>query len=70
MDNNALVTVLKQEMQRFDNLLQVIHSKLSALLLAIKGEIIMSEALEEAYGALLRQEIPASWKVNFNISIF
>lgn len=62
LGNNALITVLKQEMNRFDHLLHIIHTKLAALLLAIKGEIIMSDSLEEAYNALLRQEIPAAWK--------
>jgi dynein heavy chain len=66
LGNNALVTVLKQEMNRFNSLLHVIHTKLTALLLAIKGEIIMSDPLEEAYNALLRQEIPAAWKVRID----
>ncbi|XP_070181014.1 dynein axonemal heavy chain 6-like [Littorina saxatilis] len=62
LGNNALVTVLRQETVRFNHLLEVIHSTLVSLTLAIKGEIIMSDQLEEAYNALFRQEIPAHWK--------
>lgn len=66
--NNALVTVLRQEIDRFNHLLHVVHSTLTALTSAIKGEIIMSEALEEAYSALFKQGIPAQWKVSSNRS--
>lgn len=36
---------------------------MKSLILAIKGEIIMSEPLEEAYNALLSQKVPSKWKV-------
>ncbi|KAL8598267.1 hypothetical protein ACOMHN_035217 [Nucella lapillus] len=62
LGNNALVTVLRQEMDRFNQLLTTIHTTLTTLVLAIKGEVIMSDLLEEAYNALLRQEIPPQWK--------
>lgn len=62
--NSALVTVLRQEMDRFNNLLNVIHSTLKALILAIKGEVIMSEQLEDAYNSLLSQKVPQKWKVS------
>lgn len=61
--NSALVTVLRQEMDRFNNLLHVIHSTMKALILAIKGEVIMSEQLEDAYNSLLTQRVPQKWKV-------
>ena len=63
MGNSALVTVLRQEIDRFNNLLNVIHTTMKSLILAIKGEVIMSEPLEEAYNALLSQGVPQKWKV-------
>ncbi|XP_071080158.1 dynein axonemal heavy chain 6-like [Haliotis cracherodii] len=60
--NSALITVLRQEIDRFNNLLHVIHTSLAALILAVKGEIIMSDMLEDAYKALLTQTIPQQWK--------
>ena len=56
--------MLRQEIDRFNQLLHVVHSTLASLTLAIKGEIIMSEALEDAYKALFKQGIPAQWKVS------
>ncbi|XP_059157269.1 dynein axonemal heavy chain 6-like [Physella acuta] len=60
--NSALLTILRQEIDRFNNLLSVIHNSLNLLTLAVKGEIVMSEQLEEAYEALLTLRIPAQWK--------
>ncbi|XP_053375273.1 dynein axonemal heavy chain 6-like isoform X4 [Mercenaria mercenaria] len=62
MSNSALVTVLRQEIDRFNNLLSIIHTTMKSLILAIKGEVIMSEPLEEAYNALLSQGVPQKWK--------
>ena len=56
--------MLRQEIDRFNQLLHVVHSTLVSLTLAIKGEIIMSDALEDAYNALFKQGIPAQWKVS------
>lgn len=67
--NSALVTVLRQEMDRFNNLLTVIHTTLKALILAIKGEVIMSEQLEDAYNSLLAQRVPQKWKVSLFCSL-
>ncbi|KAK3092231.1 hypothetical protein FSP39_000084 [Pinctada imbricata] len=60
--NSALMTVLRQEVDRFNKLLHIIHKSLKSLVLAIKGEVIMSETLEEAYSALLSQKVPQRWK--------
>lgn len=61
--NSALMTVLRQEVDRFNTLLAIIHESMKALILAVKGEVIMSESLEEAYTALLSQKVPQNWKV-------
>lgn len=62
-DQTAYVTVLRQEINRFDRLLGIIHTSLSSLRLAVKGEVLMSEQLEEAYNALLSNRIPKAWEV-------
>ena len=66
MSNSALITVLRQEMDRYNNLLFIIETSLKELILAIKGEVIMSEPLEEAYNAILSQKVPQRWKVSGN----
>ena len=63
MGSSAMVTVLRQEIDRYNTLLHGIHSSMRSLVLAIKGEIIMSEPLEDAYNALLAQKVPQKWKV-------
>ena len=60
---SALFTVLRQELDRFSSLLSVIHNSLASLQLAVNGEVVMSQPLEEAYSALLSQRVPAQWKV-------
>ncbi|KAK2149323.1 hypothetical protein LSH36_455g05009 [Paralvinella palmiformis] len=59
---SALFTVLRQEIDRFNNLLQIIHKCLQQLIQAIKGEVVMSEVLEDAYSALLQHRVPGQWK--------
>ena len=63
ISRSALFTVLRQEIDRFNHLLSVIHQSLKSLSLAIKGEVVMSEKLDEAYSAILKQQVPAHWKV-------
>ena len=62
-DYPVYVTVLRQEINRFDRLLGIIHSSLSSLRLAVKGEVLMSEQLDEAYSALLSNRVPKAWEV-------
>ncbi|KAJ7369458.1 Dynein heavy chain 14 [Desmophyllum pertusum] len=61
-DQSVYVTVLRQEINRFDRLLGIIHTSLSSLRLAVKGEVLMSEQLEEAYNALLCNRVPKAWE--------
>lgn len=62
LTNSALFTVLRQEMERFNRLLSVIHKSLKSLKKAVKGEVVMSEVLEDAYTALLNQKVPTKWR--------
>ncbi|XP_029448950.1 dynein heavy chain 14, axonemal isoform X2 [Rhinatrema bivittatum] len=60
--NSALLSILRQEIDRFNQLLSVMHQSLYALQQAIKGEIILTAGLEEVYNALLNLRIPQLWK--------
>lgn len=62
-DRTAYITVLQQEINRFNRLLAIIHSSLSSLRLAVKGEVLMSEQLDEAFNALLSNRVPKTWEV-------
>ncbi|XP_032239531.2 dynein axonemal heavy chain 6 isoform X3 [Nematostella vectensis] len=59
---STLLVVLDQELNRIDRLLQVIHTSLSSLRQAVKGTLVMSEALEQAFEALLNNQVPLEWK--------
>ena len=61
--NSALFTVLRQEIDRFNQLLLIIHKSLKDLCLAVKGEVVMSQSLEDAYSAFLNQRVPTEWRV-------
>lgn len=54
-------TVLVQEINRFNNLSKAISSSLKNILLALKGEVLLSEQLEKVYNSLLIGEIPELW---------
>ena len=70
LDQSVYVTVLRQEINRFDRLLAIIHSSLSSLRLAVKGEVLMSEQLDEAYNALLSNRVPKAWEVTAESFLF
>lgn len=58
---NSMNTFLVQELTRFNNLIRVIQSSLKNILLALKGEALLSEQLEKVYNSLLIGEIPKMW---------
>ncbi|CAH2255707.1 dynein heavy chain 14, axonemal [Pelobates cultripes] len=60
--NSALLTVLHQEIDRFNHLLSVIHTSLHSLKQAIRGEIILSKALEDVYNSLMNLKVPPLWQ--------
>ncbi|XP_045539469.1 dynein axonemal heavy chain 1 [Papilio machaon] len=57
----SLNTVLIQEAIRYNKLLVVIGNSLKDLLKALKGLVVMSEALESMAGSLTRQVVPTMW---------
>ena len=68
--HSALITFLRQEVDRMNKLLETISKSLTQLCRAVKGEIIMSEELEDIYHSILEQTIPTTWKVRFLHFIF
>jgi len=60
-DPGPLKSVLQQELERYNALLEVLHSSLSNLNLGIKGLVVITPALETVFNALLIGTVPAVW---------
>ncbi|XP_069810836.1 dynein axonemal heavy chain 14 isoform X3 [Dendropsophus ebraccatus] len=60
--NSALLTVLRQEIDRFNHLLSVIQSSLRSLQQAIRGEVILNKGLEDVYSSLANLKVPTLWQ--------
>jgi dynein heavy chain len=60
---SALFTTLRQEIDRFNQLLGVISETTKQLRLAVSGNSLMTDSLDEMYAALLKHKVPQSWKV-------
>ncbi|CAG5008051.1 unnamed protein product [Parnassius apollo] len=58
---HSRATALRHEAERYDALLALLHASLHNLQQAIKGEVLMSESLEEVYSALAAGRVPAMW---------
>ena len=61
--HSALIAVLRHEVALFDRLLDIVYSSLNSLCLAVKGQIVMSETLEDTFDALLNNRLPRQWQV-------
>lgn len=57
----SLNTVLVQEVIRFNKLLKVIKQSLNDLLKALKGLVVLSEALENMSLSLFSNQVPQLW---------
>ncbi|XP_049961962.1 dynein axonemal heavy chain 6-like [Schistocerca serialis cubense] len=57
----SLTTVLLQETDRFNKLCHTLHSSLDNLQKAIKGLVVMSEALEEMFISCMNNQVPKMW---------
>ncbi|XP_050294811.1 dynein axonemal heavy chain 6 [Anthonomus grandis grandis] len=57
----SLTTVLTQEVDRYNKLLKLIHNSMDQLQKAIKGLVVMSEALEDVYKAFMNNQVPHMW---------
>ena len=60
--SQSMNTVLLQELIRYNNLLNVVRSSLYGLQKAIKGEVVMSQDLENVFNAMYDGKIPNLWK--------
>ena len=60
----SLTTVLIQESQRFNNLLNVMRKSLKDLIDAIQGLVTMSSTLDSMYQSLLNNRVPLLWEEN------
>uniref|UniRef100_A0A8C6R3K0 Dynein, axonemal, heavy chain 6 n=1 Tax=Nannospalax galili TaxID=1026970 RepID=A0A8C6R3K0_NANGA len=58
---DSLTTVLGQEVDRFNNLLKLIHISLETLNKAIAGLVVMSEEMEKVYNSFLNNQVPSLW---------
>jgi dynein heavy chain len=56
-----LQIVLVQETERFNKLLELMHSTLNELEKAIKGLVVMSESLELIFESFLANQVPVLW---------
>lgn len=59
---HCLSTVLMQEIERFNRLLNKIKSSLKSLDQAIQGLVLMSSELDEMYGMFLKNKVPNNWQ--------
>lgn len=59
---DSLSIVLIQEIDRFNRLISVITSTLNELQRAIRGEVVMSGALDAMYTSLLNNQVPSLWE--------
>ncbi|KAJ8000573.1 hypothetical protein DPEC_G00181790 [Dallia pectoralis] len=58
---NSLTTVLRQEVDRFNNLLRVLRESLRTLQKAIAGLVVMSEEMEKIFNSFLNNQVPDHW---------
>jgi len=58
----SLTTVLVQEMEKFNRLLNIMRKSLSEIVSAIGGFIVMSETLDSMYLKLTNGQVPANWE--------
>lgn len=57
----SMNTVLQQEVVRFNRLLERIHTTLSQLIDALRGDIVMSSELEQMMDSITQKRVPKLW---------
>lgn len=57
----SMNTVLTQEVIRYNKLLSVMQEMLANVQKAVKGEVVMSEDLENMATSLYDNQVPAKW---------
>jgi len=61
---SAMLTVLRQEIARYNKLLSAIFKSIHELNKAIKGEIMISKSSENTFNSIVLQKVPLEWEVN------
>ena len=61
-DKSPLKTVLFQEIQRYNDLLDLIRNQMFQLEKGIQGLVVMSSELEEIFGAIFENRVPIQWQ--------
>ena len=59
--NESMNTVLTQEIIRFNKLLRIVHKSLVDVQKALKGLVVMSEALDSLATQIFNNQIPTMW---------
>ena len=67
MYEESMNTVLIQEVIRYNRLLQTVRSTLNDLLKALKGLVVMSQALETMANSLYDNTVPELWAGKVNV---
>jgi hypothetical protein len=62
--NSAFITILQQEIARYDALLDIIHQSVVGLMRSLKGETMISKTLEDIAESLVVHKVPAEWEVH------
>uniref|UniRef100_A0A0X3PBI3 Dynein heavy chain 2 n=1 Tax=Schistocephalus solidus TaxID=70667 RepID=A0A0X3PBI3_SCHSO len=65
-DKSPLVVVLLQEIQRYNNLLNLIRGQLQDLEKGIQGLVVMSSELDESFEAIFENRVPTEWQNAYN----
>ena len=68
----SMNTVLTQEVIRYNKLLTAIRGSLNEMLKALKGLVVMSQALETMVDSLFKNAVPDLWasKVIGNVDLY
>ena len=59
-----MITVLNQEIKRYNKLLDTILKTTKELIKALKGESMISSTTENIFNSFLLQKIPSIWEVS------
>jgi dynein heavy chain len=59
-----MITVLNQEIKRYNKLLETILKTTKELIKALKGESMISSTTENIFNSFLLQKIPLIWEVS------
>ena len=59
----SLSVVLMHEMEKYNNLLDIMEISLINLEKAVTGEVVMSQELDDMYTCFLMLKVPPAWKI-------